>query len=167
MRYAELNPVRAGMVEEAVDWPWSSAAVHCGIAEPNIDLEMARWRRQWSEASWRKFLDEGESEAGLRGIRRSTQTGRPLGPDQFIRTLEERSERRLTPRRPGRPRKPIAPSPEQLVPGCPLVYDDGRDPTKRRGMAARNTMREIRGLPNGFAAGRDFSMGMQTAENSL
>lgn len=25
LRYAELNPVRAGMVDTAVDWPWSSA----------------------------------------------------------------------------------------------------------------------------------------------
>ena len=99
----------------AVDWPWSSAAVHCGIAEPNLDLDMARWRRQWSEITWRKFLDEGESEADLRVLRRCTQTGRPLGPEQFIRTLEERTDRRLTPRRPGRPRKPRAPSPEQLA----------------------------------------------------
>ena len=115
LRYAELNPVRARMVDKAVDWPWSSAAVHCGMAEPNIELEMATWRQQWSEASWRNFLHKGESEADLRVIRRCTQTGRPLGPDHFTRMLEERLERRLTPRRPGRPRKPIAPTAELLA----------------------------------------------------
>ena len=35
LRYVELNPVRAGMVKEAVGWRWSSAAGHCGTAEPN------------------------------------------------------------------------------------------------------------------------------------
>jgi putative transposase len=115
LRYAELNPVRAGMVDNAVDWPWSSAAAHCGLAEPNVDLEMATWRQQWSVTSWRKFLEERESEADLCGIRRCTQTGRPLGPDQFTRTLEERIERRLTPRPPGRPRKPTPPGSDQLA----------------------------------------------------
>ena len=26
----ELNPVRAGMVDAAEQWEWSSAAAHCG-----------------------------------------------------------------------------------------------------------------------------------------
>src|SRR5205085_8821132 len=29
VRYVELNPVRAGMVRFAEDYPWSSAAAHC------------------------------------------------------------------------------------------------------------------------------------------
>src|ERR1700761_8813642 len=29
LRYAELNPVRAGMVSKAQCWSWSSAAYHC------------------------------------------------------------------------------------------------------------------------------------------
>ena len=32
---AELNSVRAGLVAGAADWPWSSAAAHCGRAEPH------------------------------------------------------------------------------------------------------------------------------------
>ena len=105
LRYAELNPVRARMVDKAVDWPWSSAATHCGMADPGVGLEMTTWRKQWSETTWRKFLQEGESESELRVIRRCTQTGRPLGPDRFIHALEERTGRRLTPAPPGRPRK--------------------------------------------------------------
>ena len=31
---AELNPVRAGLVVGTADWPWCSAAAHCGRAEP-------------------------------------------------------------------------------------------------------------------------------------
>ena len=30
VRYVERNPVRTGMVEHAWDYPWSSAAAHCG-----------------------------------------------------------------------------------------------------------------------------------------
>ena len=31
-RYVELNPVRAGIVETAVEWPWSSYRAHVGLA---------------------------------------------------------------------------------------------------------------------------------------
>jgi len=105
LRYTELNPRRAKMVEEAAAWPWSSAGAHCGVADPDPCLEMSTWRRQWSESRWRKFLEEGETEAELRALRRCTHTGRPLGPAAFLRALEERTGRRLTPAPRGRPRK--------------------------------------------------------------
>jgi REP-associated tyrosine transposase len=34
--YAELTPVRAGLVPHAELWRWSSAAAHCGKAEPDL-----------------------------------------------------------------------------------------------------------------------------------
>ena len=87
LRYAELNPVRAGMVAEAAAWPWSSAAAHCGTGDPDACLDMAPWRQQWSEASWRKFLEAGE-------------TG---------------TERRLAPQKGGRPPQPVADNAHQLL----------------------------------------------------
>jgi len=33
-RYVELNPVRAHMVAQPGDWPWSSYRAHCGLAPP-------------------------------------------------------------------------------------------------------------------------------------
>ena len=105
LRYAELNPVRAGMVAEAAAWPWSSAAAHGGTLDPHACLEMSRWRQAWSEVSWREFLAPGETESELRALRRCTYSGRPLGPAEFTRALEERSQRRLTPVRRGRPPK--------------------------------------------------------------
>jgi putative transposase len=107
LRYAELNPVRAGMAAEAAAWPWSSAAAHCGKADPDACLEMTTWRKAWSEASWGKFLEEGETESELLLIRRCTRTGRPLGREEFTKALEERTLRRLTPGKGGRPRKPL------------------------------------------------------------
>jgi len=105
LRYAELNPVRAGMVAEAAAWPWSSAAAHGGTGDPDACLEMSTWRKAWSEASWRKFLEEGETECELQAIRRSTDSGRPLGPKEFTQALERQTLRRLTPGPRGRPRK--------------------------------------------------------------
>ena len=36
-RYVELNPVRAGLVDAAADWPWSSYRTHAGM------VPVARW----------------------------------------------------------------------------------------------------------------------------
>ena len=104
LRYVELNPVRAGMVAEAAAWPWSSAPAHCGTADPDTCLELSLWRQAWSEESWRKFLEQGETESELRAIRRCTRSGRPLGSSEFTEALERRTGRRLAPGRGGRPR---------------------------------------------------------------
>ena len=105
LRYAERNPVRAGMVADAVDWPWSSAAAHCGAADPDAALAMGEWARRWTAATWRQYLKEGETETELRSLRRSTYTGRPLGSEAFIKRMESVTERRLAPQKGGRPRK--------------------------------------------------------------
>jgi putative transposase len=105
MRYTELNPVRAGLVTQAAEWPWSSASAHCGSAAPNECLELAMWRQQWSESTWRAFLQQGETETELRAVRRATQSGRPLGPAEFVQKLESGTQRRLTPQKGGRSRK--------------------------------------------------------------
>ena len=105
LRYTELNPVRAGLVAEAAAWPWSTAAAHCGTGAPDECLDLARWRKQWSESTWRTFLQQGETESELLAIRRATQSGRPLGSADFIRELESSTQRRLLPQKGGRPRK--------------------------------------------------------------
>lgn len=46
LRYAELNPVRAGLVAHAQEWKWSSAAAHCGTSEPDELLEMESVARE-------------------------------------------------------------------------------------------------------------------------
>ena len=117
LRYTERNPVRAGMVEEATAWPWSSAAAHGGKADPDACLDMSLWSKSWRAETWREFLAQGETESELRAIRRSTYTGRPLGPASFTRELEERTQRQLTPKPRGRRRK--APAVAGAVPVDP------------------------------------------------
>ena len=42
IKYVELNPVRAGLVSRAEDYPWSSARSHAfGIADPLLSLDRA------------------------------------------------------------------------------------------------------------------------------
>jgi putative transposase len=105
LRYVELNPVRAKMAGEAAAWPWSSAAAHCGMADPHASLNMSLWRKSWAADTWRKFLGEGESASDLRALRQSTRTGRPWGSKEFTSALEAQTHRRLLPGPPGRPRK--------------------------------------------------------------
>jgi len=69
LRYAELNPVRAGLVSKPEEWPWSSAGAHCGIVQPDPSLAMEPWRAQWTAARWRDFLGVGETESQLEAIR--------------------------------------------------------------------------------------------------
>lgn len=104
LRYVELNPVRARMVESAPQWPWSSAAAHCGTEFPNPMLQMEPWRSRWTPAQWAEFLAITQSPLEISNLRRSTYTGRPLGTPEFVAALEKSTLRRLTPRKPG-PRK--------------------------------------------------------------
>ena len=102
VRYVELNPVRAEMVQNAWDYPWSSAAAHMqGKDDRLVQVEPMLER----VANWREYLAQELSAAELRALRRHNRTGRPLGDDGFITRLEQTTGRRLGPQKPG-PRGP-------------------------------------------------------------
>lgn len=103
LRYTELNPVRAGMVAQPMMWNWSSAGAHCGTSAADSCLTMERWQQTWTPSRWREFLALGETEEQLQAIRQCTHTGRPLGSSAFIETLEHSTQRKLAPRKGGRP----------------------------------------------------------------
>ncbi len=89
LRYVELNPVRAGMVETASQWRWSSAATHCGLGSTEIRLDLEAWQKRWTITEWIGYLAEEESSAELAALRRFTHTGRPLGNAAFVAQLEQ------------------------------------------------------------------------------
>ena len=66
---------------------------------------MNLWRDQWSSVTWRKYLDAGVTESQLAAIRSNTYSGRPLGSQEFIRTLEKETKRRLAPQKRGPKKK--------------------------------------------------------------
>ena len=101
--YVENNPVRAGMVECAQDFEWSSARAHLGEDNAAAMLDMEWWEAHWTSEDWRAVLrDRAESAQELRDIRQATYTGRPLGSKQFIAGLEENLGRVLEVRPGGR-----------------------------------------------------------------
>ncbi len=101
LRYIELNPVRAGLVEHAWDWPWSSARAHVtGVDESGL-LNMDLWSRRFDGAQWRAFLEAGLNGADTSEIRRATRTGHALGNEEFIIRLEGITGRKLRRQKPG------------------------------------------------------------------
>jgi putative transposase len=103
--YIERNPVRAGLVRRAWDYPWSSAGAHTGGADVSGPLDLAEWARLWTPDKWRAELRSPEDAQGVSRIRLSTHRGRPLGSDSFLSKLEHRLGCRLRPLPVGRPKR--------------------------------------------------------------
>jgi len=83
IRYVERNPVRAGMVKRAWDWPWSSAAAHVGMEGSNkVELEDAGHLIDMS--GWGEFLHDNEDPRELSSIRKMTNKGSIWGSPGFI-----------------------------------------------------------------------------------
>jgi putative transposase len=86
--YIERNPVKAGLVEKAEQWPWSSAKAHVrgrpdGVAETDWLTDMtAGW-----VCTWRKYLRQDDVSALGETLRGHESTGRPLGEESFIRKI--------------------------------------------------------------------------------
>jgi len=101
----ERNPVRAGVVKRAWEYPWSSAAAHVNGKDELGLLAMDRWKELLDGQDWKRLLMEPEDEAEVRRLRLSTHRGRPLGSDSFLSKLERRLGRRVRPWPVGRPKK--------------------------------------------------------------
>jgi len=114
LRYTELNPVRASLVASPTDWPWSSAAAHCGAEPPSPWLASEAWGQRWSIGGWRALLQDIQDESSQKAIRDSTYIGRPLGSTEITRMLEEQAHRPWTRQRPG-PKKRSEPEAEQAI----------------------------------------------------
>jgi putative transposase len=106
VRYVECNPVRAGLVDRAESYCWSSAACH--VTGTKDLLVSGQWRAETGIDDWSAWLREGVSQEVMQRLRSCTRRGRPLGNDSFIARLELVCNRILRPRKSGRPRKSIA-----------------------------------------------------------
>ena len=66
VRYVERNPVRAGMVERAEQYPWSSAAARCGLKEDKlITTNTVHWKQFENIIDWSGWLNELDDEKQL------------------------------------------------------------------------------------------------------
>ena len=97
-RYIALNPVAAGLVAHAGDWPWSSAPAHL----QGRDDELVRVQPLLSRVPDFATLVAGEADAGVSAtFARAATIGRPLGAPEWIASLERRLGRALAPRKRG------------------------------------------------------------------
>ena len=111
-RYIELNPVRAGMVEQAGDWPWSSHRHYAGgatdprlRAHPTIfALGNTPFER---ESAYRQMFDETTSPPAAERdwLTRRALAGKPMATETFQRVLESTHQVRLISGPVGRPRR--------------------------------------------------------------
>ena len=102
VRYVERNPVRAGLVKRAWEYPWSSARYHVGLCKTDPILSDAE--QLAGIRNWRERLRSDPAETAV--LREKTRTGRPCGSAEFLLWAERRTGRRLRLLSPGRRREP-------------------------------------------------------------
>ena len=108
MAYIDLNPVRAGLVSDVRDYPWSSHAFYVGMRNDKLitphslfwELANTPFSR---EAAYSELVRAGVSENQQDTLTRSVLAGWALGNTDFIEELQKRTNRRLSKAKAGRP----------------------------------------------------------------
>jgi putative transposase len=108
IRSVELNPVRAGIVDQAANYAWSSAAAHCGLRDDKLIVPRLRWPELEGIADWAAWLAVGAPTTCMELLRRNASQNLPCGTDDFVAKLEAVAGRALRYQPPGRPRQPAA-----------------------------------------------------------
>ena len=72
VRYIELNPVRAGIVDNPLEYEWSSARAH---ARGGQDILLTQ-TDMLDTSKWEEFLQGGLSDEEYEAIRKHENTGR-------------------------------------------------------------------------------------------
>ncbi len=102
MRYVEGNALRAGMVERAEAWPWSSLGGAAGSDQTKVQL--AGWPVE-KPRRWAERVNEMLDEPTLGRLRQSIARGRPYGDEKWTARVARRYGLESTLRDPWRPKK--------------------------------------------------------------
>ena len=108
MAYLDLNPVRAALVMEPAQYPWSS---HRHGVGQSVDRRLTPPAAYWAlgntpfarEAAYAHLVKEGLPTANERAIVDAALHGWALGDPPFLAQLQQRTPRRVSRGRPGRP----------------------------------------------------------------
>ena len=114
MAYIDLNPVRAGLVADPADYPWSSHAHYIGRRSDRLvtphplywELGNTPFSR---DAAYGELVRAGISAREQAALTDSALRGRALGEPDYVADLQRRTARRVTKARAGRP--PLASKP--------------------------------------------------------
>ncbi len=102
LRYVERNPLRAGLVERAEAWRWSSLALRGQEPPPKLlkpsPVKLPR--------NWPTLVNRPQTEAEVQAVRKSIERGTPLGNAVWQRRTADALGLESTLRPRGRPRKP-------------------------------------------------------------
>ena len=110
MRYIEMNPVRAGLVDDPSAYRWSSHRHQLGQAvDPLITEHAVYWALGNTpferQLAYRRLFEQGLPDGETEAIREATHRGWALGERDFLDEIAVKAGRRTKPLRPGRPRK--------------------------------------------------------------
>ncbi|MBW2545304.1 MAG: transposase [Deltaproteobacteria bacterium] len=99
IRYIHLNPVRADMVSDPIDYPLSSHAAYTGHVQPPFWLTVDWGLGQFGEtesaarAAYLHFMGQATEDKLLAQLRHGSKEGRILGNENFIKdALTQNSE---------------------------------------------------------------------------
>ncbi len=108
MAYIDLNPVRAGVVDDPKDYPWSSYGHYTGL---RADKLLSPHPLVWSlgntpfsrEVAYAEMVRAGINTDQQALLTQSVLSGWALGEPGFVANLQKQTERRVEKSRAGRP----------------------------------------------------------------
>ena len=108
MAYIDLNPVRAGLVAQAADYPWSSHGHYAGLRTDKLitphplywELGNTPFAR---EGAYADLVRSGVTERQQADLTQSALRGWALGGEDFVTDLQKKTGRRATKGLAGRP----------------------------------------------------------------
>ena len=109
-RYIETNPVRADMVVDPRDYPWSSYRSNAWgepstLLTPHSEYTNLGSSEEERCRTYRELFRADLEASALQEIRDSVNQSRPLGSKRFQEQIEETLKRRLQPGKPGPKKK--------------------------------------------------------------
>ena len=118
-RYIELNPVRAEMVEQPGEYPWSSfrgnaLGTPIKLITPHDVYQALAKTDKTRQKRYLALFEKTLSEYSLEEIRQSVNRGWVLGNTKFKKQVEKKSGRRVSPSPRGGDRKSAAYKKNQL-----------------------------------------------------
>jgi putative transposase len=101
-RYIELNPVRAGMVDHASEYPWSSYRSNAlgkaiQLILPHPQYQQLGKSAQERQRAYRSLFKGRMPERNLAAIREATNKAWTLGDNRFRQQIEARTGKRAVP----------------------------------------------------------------------
>jgi putative transposase len=102
-RYVEANPLRAELVAQTEQWPWSGLWRRTHRSK---GLTFSAWP-VGRQPGWVEWVNAAMRQEQLDGLRECAERGRPLGSAAWVRATAARLGLGFTLRGPGRPRKAV------------------------------------------------------------